>query len=79
MFLLSKLLLIDTFLAFCDHDLLSSEFSFTLKSNFVVVVLQPGPRDFLLQCFIKRNRATQTYFLYLGLTNGEHLLFPYVY
>lgn len=33
--------------------------------------LQPGPRDFLLQCFIKRNRTTQTYHLYLGLTQGN--------
>ncbi|KAK8276270.1 hypothetical protein V6Z12_D10G187700 [Gossypium hirsutum] len=31
---------------------------------------QPGPKDSLLQCFIKRNRSTQTYYLYLGLTNS---------
>ncbi|KAB2009696.1 hypothetical protein ES319_D10G185200v1 [Gossypium barbadense] len=30
----------------------------------------PGPKDSLLQCFIKRNRSTQTYYLYLGLTNS---------
>jgi hypothetical protein len=33
--------------------------------------LQPGPRDFLLQCFIKRCRSAQTYRVYLGLNNGE--------
>ncbi|MBA0841254.1 hypothetical protein Goarm_003755, partial [Gossypium armourianum] len=39
--------------------------SSTYESN-----LQPGPKDSLLQCFIKRNRSTQTYYLYLGLTNS---------
>ncbi|KAK1389335.1 tubby-like F-box protein 5 [Heracleum sosnowskyi] len=29
---------------------------------------QPGPRDSPLQCFIKRNRQTSTYHLYLGLS-----------
>ncbi|KAK8661693.1 hypothetical protein V6N13_091289 [Hibiscus sabdariffa] len=32
--------------------------------------IRPGPKDSLLQCFIKRNRSTQTYYLYLGLTNS---------
>ncbi|KAF3457304.1 hypothetical protein FNV43_RR01961 [Rhamnella rubrinervis] len=40
------------------------------RLTFPISVKQPGPRDFLLQCFIKRNRATQTYFLYLSLTNA---------
>lgn len=40
----------------------------------VFVLLQPGPRDYLLQCFIKRNRSTQTYQLYLSLTNGENVV-----
>ncbi|GMN46490.1 hypothetical protein TIFTF001_015671 [Ficus carica] len=31
---------------------------------------RPGPRDVLLKCFIKRNRSTQTYFLFLSLTNA---------
>ncbi|KAJ6414108.1 hypothetical protein OIU84_006846 [Salix udensis] len=31
---------------------------------------EPGPRDFLLQCFIKRCRSTQTYRLYLSLNNA---------
>ncbi|CAK9179136.1 unnamed protein product [Ilex paraguariensis] len=36
------------------------------KLTFPVSVKQPGPRDSLLQCYIKRNRATQTYHLYLS-------------
>ncbi|XP_068641333.1 tubby-like F-box protein 5 [Aristolochia californica] len=35
-------------------------FPFSLK--------QPGPRDSPMQCFIKRDRATSTYSLYLGLS-----------
>ncbi|XP_058084204.1 tubby-like F-box protein 3 [Magnolia sinica] len=49
------------------------------KLTFPISLKQPGPRDSLLQCFIKRNRSTQTYHLYLGLTqaltdNGKFLL-----
>lgn len=49
------------------------------KLTFPISVKQPGPRDFPLQCFIKRNRAAQTYHLYLGLSqaltdNGKFLL-----
>ncbi|KAF5201022.1 Tubby-like f-box protein [Thalictrum thalictroides] len=49
------------------------------KLTFPISLKQPGPRDSLLQCFIKRNRNTQTYHLYLGLTqaltdNGKFLL-----
>ncbi|XVF38632.1 hypothetical protein REPUB_Repub20aG0119000 [Reevesia pubescens] len=40
------------------------------KLTFPISVKQPGSRDCLLQCFIKRNRSTQTYYLYLGLTNA---------
>ncbi|KAI9123318.1 hypothetical protein K1719_006207 [Acacia pycnantha] len=29
-----------------------------------------GPRDNPLQCFVKRNRSTQTYYLFLSLTNA---------
>jgi hypothetical protein len=32
--------------------------------------VQPGPRDGIMQCFIKRDRSTQTYYLYLSLTSG---------
>nr|DAD33449.1 TPA_asm: hypothetical protein HUJ06_012300 [Nelumbo nucifera] len=49
------------------------------KLTFPISLKQPGPRDSLFQCFIKRNRTTQTYHLYLGLTqaltdNGKFLL-----
>lgn len=37
--------------------------------------MQPGPRDSLVQCFIKRNRNTQSYHLYLGLTTCKPSLF----
>ncbi|RWR76572.1 tubby-like F-box protein 3 [Cinnamomum micranthum f. kanehirae] len=40
------------------------------KLTFPISLKQPGPRDSLLQCFIKRNRTTQTYRLYLGLTQA---------
>ncbi|KAJ7980209.1 Tubby-like F-box protein [Quillaja saponaria] len=35
--------------------------------TFPISVKQPGPRDHLLQCYIKRNRSTQTYHLFLNL------------
>lgn len=38
--------------------------------TFPISVKQPGPRESLVQCFIKRNRATQTYHLYLCLNNA---------
>lgn len=49
------------------------------KLTFPLSLKQPGPRDSLIQCYIKRNRATCTYHLYLGLTptlseNGKFLL-----
>ncbi|KAK4379975.1 hypothetical protein RND71_001837 [Anisodus tanguticus] len=40
------------------------------KLTFPISVKQPGPRDTLLQCFIKRNQATQTYHLYLSVTQA---------
>ncbi|KAG2273568.1 hypothetical protein Bca52824_056123 [Brassica carinata] len=40
------------------------------KLTFPISLKQPGPRESLIQCFIKRNRATQSYHLYLGLTNS---------
>ncbi|XWS08650.1 hypothetical protein CRYUN_Cryun40dG0019800 [Craigia yunnanensis] len=43
---------------------------FSGKLTFPISVKQPGPKDCLLQCFIRRNRSTQTYYLYLGLTNA---------
>ncbi|CAN4112821.1 unnamed protein product [Withania somnifera] len=40
------------------------------KLTFPISVKQPGPRDTLLQCFIKRDQATHTYHLYLSLTQA---------
>ncbi|XVE82050.1 hypothetical protein DITRI_Ditri15bG0115400 [Diplodiscus trichospermus] len=40
------------------------------KLTFPISVKQPGPKDRLLQCFIKRNQSAQTYYLYLGLTTA---------
>ncbi|KAM1133279.1 tubby-like F-box protein 5 [Malus sylvestris] len=36
--------------------------------TFPVSLKQPGPRDHPIQCFIKRERETSTYLLYLGLS-----------
>ncbi|MCE0481786.1 Tubby-like F-box protein 6 [Datura stramonium] len=54
------------------------------KLTFPISVKQPGPRDTLLQCFIKRNQTTQTYHLYLSLTqaladDGKFLLAAWKY
>ncbi|MCO5598391.1 hypothetical protein L7F22_052486 [Adiantum nelumboides] len=38
------------------------------KLTFPISLKQPGPRDGQMQCFIKRDRATSTYYLYLGLS-----------
>ncbi|XP_010276984.1 PREDICTED: tubby-like F-box protein 1 [Nelumbo nucifera] len=38
------------------------------KITFPSSLKQPGPRDAPLQCFIKRNKKTSTFYLYLGLT-----------
>ncbi|KAL3505789.1 hypothetical protein ACH5RR_031171 [Cinchona calisaya] len=40
------------------------------KITFPISVKQPGPRDSLLQCFIKRNQSSQTYHLYLSLSQA---------
>ncbi|XP_064948029.1 tubby-like F-box protein 6 isoform X2 [Musa acuminata AAA Group] len=40
------------------------------KLTYPISLKQPGPRDFPLQCFIRRNQSTQTYHLYLGLTQA---------
>ncbi|TKV96099.1 hypothetical protein SEVIR_9G407600v4 [Setaria viridis] len=46
------------------------------KLTFPISLKQPGPRDGTLKCFIRRNRTTQTYYLYIGLTedDGKFLL-----
>ncbi|KAL1331610.1 hypothetical protein HN51_048869 [Arachis hypogaea] len=41
------------------------------KLTFPISLKQPGPRDSLLQCYIKRNRSNQTYYLYLGLNQAS--------
>jgi len=49
------------------------------KLTFPISLKQPGPRDNTVQCFIKRDRATSTYQLFLGLPptlveNGKFML-----
>lgn len=41
------------------------------RLTFPISLKQPGPRDFPIQCFIKRDRATSTFRLYYGLTPSE--------
>lgn len=38
------------------------------KLTFPISLKQPGPREGPMQCFIKRDRASATYYLYLGLS-----------
>ncbi|PIN16043.1 Tub family protein [Handroanthus impetiginosus] len=40
------------------------------KITFPISIKQPGPRESLLQCFIKRNRSTQTYYLFMSLSQA---------
>ncbi|ONK67540.1 uncharacterized protein A4U43_C05F1100 [Asparagus officinalis] len=40
------------------------------RITFPISLKQPGPRDFPMQCFIRRNRTNHTYSLYLGLTQA---------
>ncbi|XP_015891667.1 tubby-like F-box protein 3 isoform X2 [Ziziphus jujuba] len=52
---------------------------FSGKLTFPISLKQPGSRDSVLQCYIKRNRSNQTYYLYLGLNqvstdDGKFLL-----
>ncbi|KAE8713400.1 Tubby-like F-box protein 6 [Hibiscus syriacus] len=39
--------------------------------TFPISLKQPGPRDTPIQCFIRRDRATSTFRLYMGLCPGE--------
>uniref|UniRef100_A0A8I7BDM5 Tubby C-terminal domain-containing protein n=1 Tax=Hordeum vulgare subsp. vulgare TaxID=112509 RepID=A0A8I7BDM5_HORVV len=32
---------------------------------------QPGPRDGPMHCFIRRNKSTSTFYLYLSLIQGK--------
>ena len=65
-----EILLNAAFINYCL--LLDSSFFLVCLINSFCCYLQPGPREGLLKCFIKRNRCSQTYFLFLSLTNGEH-------
>ncbi|CAN4091466.1 unnamed protein product [Withania somnifera] len=42
------------------------------KLTFPISLKQPGPRDNLIQCFIRRNRNSQTYHLYLNLNEASN-------
>ncbi|GAA0178713.1 scaffold/adaptor protein [Lithospermum erythrorhizon] len=42
------------------------------KLTFPISLKQPGPRDSLIQCFIRRNRSNQTYHLYLSLNAASN-------
>lgn len=41
------------------------------RLTFPISLKQPGPRESPIQCFIKRDRATSTYFLYFDLVPSE--------
>lgn len=45
---------------------------FSAKLTFPISLKQPGPRGSLLQCYIKRNRGNQTYYLYLSLNQASN-------
>ncbi|XP_020217643.1 tubby-like F-box protein 2 [Cajanus cajan] len=42
------------------------------RLTFPISLKQPGPRDSPIQCFIRRNRETSTYILYIGLVPSEN-------
>ncbi|KAI9115397.1 hypothetical protein K1719_013716 [Acacia pycnantha] len=42
------------------------------RLTFPISLKQPGPIDFPIQCYIKRNRETSTYLLYLGPEPSEN-------
>ncbi|XP_062202147.1 tubby-like F-box protein 14 isoform X2 [Phragmites australis] len=52
----------------CKEIVKNPEFSG--KITFPVSLKQPGPRDGTIQCFIKRDKSTQTYYLYLCLSSA---------
>ncbi|TVU26753.1 hypothetical protein EJB05_29313 [Eragrostis curvula] len=52
----------------CKEIVKNPEFSG--KITFPVSLKLPGPRDGLIQCFIKRDKSTQIYSLYLCLSSG---------
>uniref|UniRef100_A0A0D9VJZ9 Tubby-like F-box protein n=1 Tax=Leersia perrieri TaxID=77586 RepID=A0A0D9VJZ9_9ORYZ len=42
------------------------------RITFPISLKQPGPREQPVQCFVRRDRATSTYLLYLGLSPSLH-------
>ncbi|EFH62758.1 hypothetical protein ARALYDRAFT_893302 [Arabidopsis lyrata subsp. lyrata] len=50
------------------------------KFTFPISLKQPGPRGSLVQCYVKRNRSSQTFYLFLGETasndDGKFLIAP---
>ncbi|KAG6575047.1 Tubby-like F-box protein 3, partial [Cucurbita argyrosperma subsp. sororia] len=54
--------------------IISKEIVLTLEVSgrltFPISLKQPGPRDHIVRCFIKRNSSNQTYHLFLNLTNA---------
>lgn len=61
----------------CTIELVLSENPIK-KCNIMLYVLQPGPRDGAIQCFIKRDKSNLTYHLFLCLSPGKLFLsFPY--
>lgn len=41
------------------------------RLTFPISLKQPGPREYPIQCFVKRCKASSTYYLYIGLTPAE--------
>ncbi|CAM8904105.1 unnamed protein product [Rhodiola kirilowii] len=41
------------------------------RITFPISLKQPGPRELPIQCYIRRDQATSTYFLHIGLTPSE--------
>ncbi|CAD5314705.1 unnamed protein product [Arabidopsis thaliana] len=52
----------------CKDIVKSPEFSG--KLTFPVTLKQPGPRDGIIQCYIKRDKSNMTYHLYLSLSHA---------
>jgi hypothetical protein len=44
------------------------------KLTFPVSLKQPGPRDAMIQCFIKRDKSKLTFHLFLCLSPGKLFL-----
>jgi len=40
-----------------------------------LLMVKPGPRDGIIQCYIKRDKSNMTYHLYLSLSPGKLFVF----